>query len=170
VALLVTVIEAKKKVVQKKIDQGDAKRSAAHGFWPADRMKCLKNLVKAVALFRAAVAKAEKFQDDPPPPTADVFMFGTRVFNNTDAEIQITDFTYRVWGTLGGAPYDFGGTASVTHPQLLPIAIAAKGNYDVLPVMTALVNSDPNRPKFVPGDVIATSYTIHTTAGDLSSP
>jgi hypothetical protein len=170
VALLPTVREEKKGTVQKRIGKGDAKRIAGNGFWPTDPIKCAKNLVKAIALFRDAVARAKKFEDEPPAPTADVYLYGTNLFNNTLAEIRITDFTYRVYGTLGGQPYDFGGKASDTHPHLLPIAVASKGHYDVLPVLTTLVNSDPFRPKLIPGDVVGTSYTIHTTAGDISSP
>jgi gamma-glutamylcyclotransferase (GGCT)/AIG2-like uncharacterized protein YtfP len=170
VALLVTVIEAKKHKVQRSIDKGDAKRLLAHGDWAEKPGSCVKNLIKAIGHFREAVAKAEKHQEEQPPPSADVSIHGTHLFNNTNHGIKITDFTYGVNGTLGGKPYSFGGKASDTHPQLVPISVASKASYNVLPVLTLLVNSDPTRPKLIPGDFVTTTYTIHTTAGDISSP
>ena len=75
-----------------------------------------------IGAFRRAALKAEKFQDEPEPTPAKVFVFNTSLFNNSDGEVRITDITYAVNGPLGGAPYSFGGKASQTHPQLLPIS------------------------------------------------
>jgi len=170
VALLPTVREEKKGKVEKLIAKGDAARDVAYDLWPADAKKCLKLLLKAIATFRKAVEKATKYQDEPPEPPNDVFIYATRLFNNSAEEVQITDITYGVSGTLGGAPYSFGGKASETHPGLVPIPIPTQDSYDFLPVLTALVNSDPLRPQWIPGDVIKVTYTLHTTAGDFSSP